>query len=635
MELTEQQNAIIQYVSDIKLPMIVKGAAGSGKSFITSRIAQVFSIQESLIEQNVIGVVSFTNTLTADLKKKVGLNTNLKINTAHETLNLFLEANGIQRIIAFDKKHSVLDSLENLGVFKRYDKNFLREEFSWINANRITNLEQYENTHRKGRGKKGSLDRAYLWRIYTESQKRLREHGLFTYSELANICLDYMEKHPDYKRLFTHLIIDEFQDLSKNVIEALIKTCQYQDHVVFVGDLAQSIYKNSFSWKDFDINRKKVFELTDNFRNTKQIAIAAESLLNNEYKLKLYDRQDYTEMISVGPNGAKPIVAICRNTNEQKWYILNELAHISKNESVAIISRNRNFQNRNGLDGIGDKWIQTLTMHACKGLEFDNVFIVDANEDLLPNPQALKNDFDSNLANERRLLYVAMTRARKRLFITTSGKPSIFLAEIHPATISPVAIDNLAYEELYNHRFEELLTQREQIIKELASKVESLQDSNRDKDDTISRLMRSREFVDESIKSISASDLNFRRDAKILILGGDGGIREKDIALTLKKQFGLDGKSYQWVKYDEMKNFNYQTLQGTSAYCDVIVGCIPHKSGGVDNLIAEFENHRDYYTPKIHILRDPNTKQPIQLTKMNLIEAVKESYKVKLTNPNK
>lgn len=635
MELTEQQNAIIQYAAAMRAPMIVKGAAGSGKSFITSRIAKVFSMRESLIEKNTIGVVSYTNVLTSDLRKKVGCDTNLKINTAHETLNLFLEANGLQRIINFDKKYSILSGLKDLGVFERYDKEFLKEEFSWINANRIRTLEQYEVTPRKGRGKGGSIDRKYIWGIYTEHQKRLRANNLFNYSELANICLEYIETHPDYKRLFTHLIIDEFQDLGKNVIDALIKTCKYQEHIVFVGDLAQTIYKNAFSWKDFDINSKKVFELTDNFRNTKQIALAAESLLNNEYKLKLYDRQDYTEMVSVGPNGAKPIIAVCRDSREQKWYILNELARIDKKESVAIISRGRDYNNRNGLNGIGEGWVQKLTMHACKGLEFDNVFIVDANEEFLPNPQALKNDFDTNLANERRLLYVAMTRARKRLFITTSGKASRFLAEIQPTTISPVALDYHAYEELYNHRFEELLSQREQIIKELALKVEALQDSNRDKDDTISRLMRSREFVDESIKSISASDLNFRRDAKILILGGDGGIREKDITFTLKKQFALDSESYQWIRYDEMKNFNYQTLQGTSSYCDVIVGCIPHKSGGVDNLIAEFENHREYYTPKIHILRDPNTQQPVQLTKTNLIEAVKESNKVKLANLNK
>ena len=635
MELTEQQSAILRYSSDMKAPMIVKGAAGSGKSFITSQIAQVFSKHESLIEKNVIGVVSFTNTLTTDLKRKAGPDTNLKINTAHETLNLFLEANGLKRIISFDSKHLVLNGLDNLGVFKRYDKEFLREEFAWLNANRILSVEQYENVPRKGRGKGGSLDRSYVWKVYSEYKKRLRAQGLYTYSELANVCLEYMETHPDYKRIFTHLIIDEFQDLGKNVIEALVKMCKYQDHIVFVGDLAQSIYKNAFSWKDFDINSKKIFELTDNFRNTKQIAIAAESLLNNEYKLKLYDRQDYTEMVSVGQNGIKPIIAICRNVDEQKWYILNELARIDKKESVAIIRRSRDFYNHNGLNGVGQSWIQMFTMHACKGLEFDNVFIVDANEEFLPNPHALKNDFDVNLANERRLLYVAMTRARKRLFITTSGKPSRFLAEIQPTTISPVAIDYAAYEELYNHRFEELLTQREQIIKELAAKIETLQDSNRDKDDTISRLMRSREFVDESIKSISASDLNFRRDAKILILGGDGGIREKDITFTLKKQFGLDSESYQWIRYDEMKNFNYQTLQGTSSYCDVIVGCIPHKSGGVDNLIAEFENHREYYTPKIHILRDPNTEQPVQLTKTNLIEAVKESNKVKLANLNK
>ena len=55
------------------------------------------------------------------------------------------------------------------------------------------------------------------------------------------------------------------------------------------------------------------------------------------------------------------------------------------------------------------------TLHASKGLEFDRVFLPDVNEDIIPHRKA---SLGTDLEEERRLLYVGMTRARKHLHIT-------------------------------------------------------------------------------------------------------------------------------------------------------------------------------------------------------------------------
>ena len=69
--------------------------------------------------------------------------------------------------------------------------------------------------------------------------------------------------------------------------------------------------------------------------------------------------------------------------------------------------------------------VRILTMHACKGLEFDTVFIPDLNEGNIPSRRALSSD---QLEEERRLLYVAMTRAKKKLVLTclegTADRPA-------------------------------------------------------------------------------------------------------------------------------------------------------------------------------------------------------------------
>jgi len=64
----------------------------------------------------------------------------------------------------------------------------------------------------------------------------------------------------------------------------------------------------------------------------------------------------------------------------------------------------------------GEDAIQLMTVHAAKGLEFDSVFMTGLEEGLFPHENSLTEQ--GGLEEERRLMYVAMTRARKRLYLT-------------------------------------------------------------------------------------------------------------------------------------------------------------------------------------------------------------------------
>ena len=84
-------------------------------------------------------------------------------------------------------------------------------------------------------------------------------------------------------------------------------------------------------------------------------------------------------------------------------------------------------------------FVQLMTVHASKGLEFDTVFVTDLNEGIFPNERALQDSRDG-VEEERRLAYVAFTRARKKLYLLEAGgfsfilqrvrKPSRFIREI-------------------------------------------------------------------------------------------------------------------------------------------------------------------------------------------------------------
>jgi DNA helicase-2/ATP-dependent DNA helicase PcrA len=79
--------------------------------------------------------------------------------------------------------------------------------------------------------------------------------------------------------------------------------------------------------------------------------------------------------------------------------------------------------------GDGAHGVHLLTFHRAKGLEFEAVFLPRLNEKELPSKQART---DAEIAEERRLLYVGLTRAKTVLWLSWSGKPSRFLRELAP-----------------------------------------------------------------------------------------------------------------------------------------------------------------------------------------------------------
>lgn len=95
--------------------------------------------------------------------------------------------------------------------------------------------------------------------------------------------------------------------------------------------------------------------------------------------------------------------------------------------------------------------VQLMTIHAAKGLEFDNVFVVGLSEGIFPSAKTMEEGIDG-LEEERRLCYVALTRARQRLFLTesrgfgyvTSGRktPSRFLEEMSGDLIKEICLSS-------------------------------------------------------------------------------------------------------------------------------------------------------------------------------------------------
>jgi DNA helicase-2/ATP-dependent DNA helicase PcrA len=107
------------------------------------------------------------------------------------------------------------------------------------------------------------------------------------------------------------------------------------------------------------------------------------------------------------------------------------------------------FNKEDENDGNSEHKIPIMTIHSAKGLEFDTVYIPGLEEGFLPHDRSV-DDGNSGIEEERRLLYVAMTRAKKRLFLSrrmnrriygreTDREPSRFIQEIPSHLLTPLS----------------------------------------------------------------------------------------------------------------------------------------------------------------------------------------------------
>lgn len=130
-----------------------------------------------------------------------------------------------------------------------------------------------------------------------------------------------------------------------------------------------------------------------------------------------------------------------------------------------------------GQDEIQDgEFVSLMTVHTAKGLEFDNVFIYGFNEGVFPSARSIEESADG-IEEERRIAYVAITRARKKLFVSSNndynfasrmnGMPSRFISEMGIAKIydlKPKVNNTVTYKQTF-------VPKREKVIAKPINKV--------------------------------------------------------------------------------------------------------------------------------------------------------------------
>ena len=244
------------------------------------------------------------------------------------------------------------------------------------------------------------------------------------------------DKGIKWARRFRTIIVDEFQDI--NDIQWQLLKCFYHKWatMTIVGDDAQNIYTWRGSSVNFILNfhnnikQVKDYQLCRNYRSTEAIVTIANSVMRFIPTLDCKEK-----MMAVERGGRKPEVHFFFRASDEYDWIVNSLEKCKdSNFTFAVISRYNhdlfkieerlhlkgvpynlctNYDPEHSKDHINK--ITLSTIHASKGLEWDIVFLMNMHDDVFPSRKS-----DEEIVCERRLFYVAITRAKKGLFLTYS-----------------------------------------------------------------------------------------------------------------------------------------------------------------------------------------------------------------------
>ncbi len=444
---------------------VILGTAGSGKT--TLAIYRAIYLAKLDPKAKVL-LITFNTTLVKYLEAISGsdIEKNIDIRNYHKFARGYLahrkkmpRANGIVSGIEEGdnrKQLFVREALENVrknnglnSTLKRAEEVFL-EEINWIQKMGIRTLEEYEKVERIGRFDTRIIreNRKYFFQVYREYIEVRRLKGyLYDWEDIAQAVYDELEKDAD-KRIYQHIIVDEGQDLSPIMLKSLIKAIPPDGTFTFFGDVAQQIYGSRLSWREagLQIARNKIWYFDQNYRNSKEIAEFAVAISKSKY---FENKQDLVEPVL--PTASSPLPVIIQFEEEEaelNWIVETAISMVG-NQSIAILVRNRdlvelvykklksknittqNLRNRMGKLDLNAK-ISIGTFHSAKGLEFDTVFLPFCSVKYMPSEERVLANESRNeaLKEEAKLLYVAVTRAKRGLILSYSSEKTELLREI-------------------------------------------------------------------------------------------------------------------------------------------------------------------------------------------------------------
>lgn len=446
---------------DYNGPVRISGSAGTGKTIVA--LHRAVYLARSNPDARVL-LTTFSDTLNNALRTKLNRLTSnepriaerLEVHAINSIGRRLYELNfGRPQIASQAVIQQLLTEAAREVDEQKFSVHFLMTEWEEVvDAWQLETWDAYRDVTRLGRKTRlPEKQRAMLWSVFDYVWSILKVRNLITYSDLFGRLASRLEKskHPP----FDFTVVDEAQDISVAQLRFLNTLGSGRPNsLFFTGDLGQRVFQQPFSWKALGVDiRGRSRTLRINYRTSHQIRMQADRLLAPE----LSDVDGNTEgrrgTISVF-NGPAPTILVLETPEAEvdtvsNW-IADRIREGVKPHELGIFVRSEvelsrackaveeariPFKVLGENVGTASGHVSISTMHLAKGLEFRAVVVMACDDEVIPLQERIESvaddaDLEEVYNTERHLLYVACTRARDYLLVTSVDPASEFLDDL-------------------------------------------------------------------------------------------------------------------------------------------------------------------------------------------------------------
>lgn len=410
--LNEEQIKVVESIDPF---IFLLAGAGSGKTrVIIERIKKL--IKDGVNPQDILAI-TFTRKASHEMKERLK-HDDVSVHTFHQLCYISLR--------------------EKLNVVFEIVSESTLNMFTQEQLLAITN---YKNSL-------GKMKKPHTYETY---QQTLKSHHELDYDDLLIHAYKALQRGI-LRFTFQYIFIDEFQDTNRLQYELLKKIARQNTKLFAVGDPDQSIYQfRGASPKIIDLYIKDfqatLYQLKLNYRSKNLIIQTANRIIKRNHHAYRKDLIPTHQQAGIVQS-----YHFINDEIEADWLVkqIHELIHLGyKHKSIAVLYRNHHRAYHIILkchqedipyhiqDDDVDHMdaIHLMTIHQAKGLEFDIVFLIGCEDHVLPSRRI--NQL-SSIEEERRLIFVGITRARHILCFTRIH----FNAERHHFTSSPFILES-------------------------------------------------------------------------------------------------------------------------------------------------------------------------------------------------
>lgn len=475
--LHPQQERLVQV--NTTGPYRVLGGAGTGKTVVAMHRARhlIRSIFPEATDR--VLFTTFNTNLAKDIRRSLGLLCNAEEMDRITVRNIdgwasdyLTKVGRPTEPLSRQKQNDLWDEAlaykdDTLGL---PDEFYRREWDTVVQYQGITSAEEYMIARRIGAGTRLSRrQRVAVWPVFARYRELVSATGQVEYADALRMARMQLEAGNRPIR-YVAVVIDEAQDMHPEAFRLARAILAPPDEelppnsLFIVGDGHQRIYQNPVKLSDCGIpivGRSRRLKL--NYRTTEETRRFAAAVLSGETVDDLDGGADtlkgYTSLLS----GSEPIERMCKTEADQADAIVAQVAEwlgaaaVDAIDPVAAstvcivardgqrIERLKLLLNQRDLtvraltrDGDpAENGVRIGTMHRVKGIEYDYMIVADADDLTVPSPAAFNREGLTEtdrvivLRQERSLLYVALTRARKAVMVSWVGERSRLLPNGH------------------------------------------------------------------------------------------------------------------------------------------------------------------------------------------------------------